>query len=181
MKRELRVTTWERKKKKPLCYRYLQPLRWILCRETNKSQSSQARLKPNLFNIFYPNPLRNCSVVHSAQSKWIRYSCSPRVNTEIWDWVQEWWRPQKFTRISGLGKTFPSSLPCQSLLIPVCIMPYLSICPKTHSEKKLCKFCEETRNSIFSLWLNKIGICWWSPSNQCKSGVITSKLMEITN
>lgn len=157
MKRELRVTTWERKKKK-VCYRYLQPVRWILCRETNKSQSRQERLKPNLFNIFYPDPLRNCSTVHSAQSKWIQHSCSPRVNTEIWDWLQEWRSPQRFTHISGLDNTFLSSLPCQSTHsgLHYALPFYLS---KDIFRKKLCKFCGETRNDIFSLWLNKIVIC----------------------
>lgn len=135
MKRELRVTTWERKK--PLSYRYLQPVRWILCRETNKSQSRQARLKPNLFNIFYPDPLRNCSAVHSAQGKWIHYSCSSRVNTEIRDLATGTMRSTKDYSYSGLDNASLSSLPrCLSLFIQVCIMPYLSICPKTYSEKK---------------------------------------------
>lgn len=139
-----------RKKKTSLCYKYLQPVRWILCRETNKSQSRQASLMPNLFNIFCPDPLRNCSAVHSAQSKWIRYNCSPGLNTKIWDWLQEWRGPQEVTHIPGLDKAFPSSLPCHSLLIQVCIMPYLSIHPKTYSEKSHAWFVRKPETILSS-------------------------------
>lgn len=94
---EFRVNSWERKKL--LCYRHLQPVRWILCRETNKAQSRQARLKPNVLNIFHSDSLRNCSAIYSAQTKWVQHSCSPRVNTEIGDWLQEWWGPQEITQL----------------------------------------------------------------------------------
>lgn len=78
---------------------------------------------------------------------------------------------------SALDKTVPSSLSIYSSR-PEFFLTFLSAW--WHIQEKSCaNFVRKPETIFFSLWLNKIGICYWSHPNQCKSGAITSKSMVI--
>lgn len=72
------------KEKNPLCYRHLQPVRWILCRETNKSQSGQGLSQ--MYQIFF-TLIHWEIVLQSTQDKVNEYGtaafqeCTPKYGT----------------------------------------------------------------------------------------------------